>query len=54
MRFGDEVCERCDDYVNTGPNMVPWGNTMVNEGDTWECRLGYADHEECQEEGEGE
>ena len=30
-------CDDCPNYVNMGPNMVPWGETMVNEGDVWEC-----------------
>lgn len=50
MRFGDEACEHCDNYVNMGPNWVPWGDTWVNEGDDWQCRLGYADYEECRKE----
>ena len=31
------ICDGCPYYINRGPNLVPWGNTMVNEGDVWEC-----------------
>lgn len=50
MRFGHEVCERCENYVNKGPNWVPYGDTYVNEGDVWECRLGFYNYDECKDE----
>ena len=50
MRFCHEVCGRCNNFVNLGPNMVPWGDTEVNEGDVWECRLGYHDYDDCRDE----
>lgn len=34
-------CDGCALWTNRGPNMVPWGNTMVNEGDYWECSEGH-------------
>ena len=33
-------CDGCALFVNRGPNMVPAGDTMVNEGDCWECSEG--------------
>jgi len=34
-------CNGCAKWVNRGPNCVPWGDTFVNEGDTYECSDGY-------------
>lgn len=53
MRFAPDKCDRCDNYVNKGPNWVPYGDTWVNEGDCWECRLGFQNPEECQEDMSG-
>jgi len=36
-------CGGCALFINRGPNMVPAGDTMVNEGDCWECSEGYTD-----------
>ena len=34
-------CGGCELFINRGPNMVPYGDTMVNEGDCWECSEGH-------------
>lgn len=34
-------CDTCRFYINLGPNMVPYGDTWVNEGDCHECQKGY-------------
>lgn len=39
-------CDTCGHLKNMGPNMVPYGSTMVNAGDEWDCELGHAE-EEC-------
>jgi len=36
-------CDGCALWTNRGANMVPAGDTMVNEGDCWECSEGYTD-----------
>lgn len=49
MRFANEKCENCRFFKNMGPNMVPYGDTSVNEGDVWECGKGF-DPGDCQAE----
>jgi len=34
-------CDSCALWRNMGPNMVPCGDRMVNEGDSWECSEGH-------------
>ena len=36
-------CGGCALWTNRGPNMVPYGEGQVNEGDYWECSEGYTD-----------
>ena len=34
-------CDGCELFINRGPNMVPYGEGQVNEGDSWECSEGH-------------
>jgi hypothetical protein len=40
-------CAGCANYVNCGPNIVPYGEGWVNSGDIYDCRYGYSGPEEC-------
>ena len=34
-------CDSCELFINRGPNMVPYGDIVVSEGDSWECSEGH-------------
>ena len=40
-RVGIMDCDGCELFINRGAYMVPYGDTMVNEGDCWECSEGH-------------
>jgi len=41
VRFVPDQCDNCPHLKNMGPNMVPYSSFSVNEGDVYECGLGY-------------